>query len=277
MLPYLIAGAIGFVVGKLLEEDEAPKYADGGLIAPNGNPSNLTPQQYELVRTKAFKNWFGDWQNDPANASKVVDENGEPLVVHRGNLVNQEELGYTFNLGNNFLYGKGANNFGFFFSNELDVAKKYMLVDHFDTIQGGSITSVFIQSNKILNLLDLDLKISQDDFVEILIKKGVYFDNEYNYLQKKILDFNPDNVKVWGYNIFDYFDFFPELRNLFIKNGFNCVLFYEISRRYSKYKVYVAFEPNQIKLADGTNTTFDSNNNDIRYAKGGLMKRRSKK
>jgi hypothetical protein len=54
------------------------------LLAPNGKPSNLTSEQYNLVRTPAFKEWFGDWINDPANASKVVDENGEPLVVWRG-------------------------------------------------------------------------------------------------------------------------------------------------------------------------------------------------
>ena len=34
-------------------------------------------------------------------------------------------------------------------------------------------------------------------------------------------------------------------------------------------EVYVAFEPNQIKLADGTNTTFDGNNPDIRFDDGG--------
>ena len=34
--------------------------------------------------------------------------------------------------------------------------------------------------------------------------------------------------------------------------------------------VYVALNPNQIKLADGTNTTFDKNNNDIRFEKGGI-------
>lgn len=32
MFPYLIARAIGFVVAKLFEKDEAPKYADGGYI-----------------------------------------------------------------------------------------------------------------------------------------------------------------------------------------------------------------------------------------------------
>jgi hypothetical protein len=78
------------------------KYADGGLLAPNGRKSNLTPEQYELVRTPEFKAWFGDWEKYPQNASKVVDENGEPLVLYRGNLVNQDELGYTFTLGYNF-------------------------------------------------------------------------------------------------------------------------------------------------------------------------------
>ncbi len=90
MLPYLIAGAIGYVVGKLFKEDEAPKYADGGstLLAPNGKPSNLTPEQYKLVREPAFKQWFGDWENDPQNASKVIDEETkEPLVVYHGYLV----------------------------------------------------------------------------------------------------------------------------------------------------------------------------------------------
>jgi hypothetical protein len=61
------------------------KFADGGLIAPNGKPSNLTPEQYKLVRTNEFKAWFGDWENDPANSSKVINkETKEPLVVYHG-------------------------------------------------------------------------------------------------------------------------------------------------------------------------------------------------
>ena len=63
---------------------KAPKDSQGRLLAPNRKPSNLTERQYAQVRTKAFKEWFGDWENDPKNASKIVDENGEPLVVYRG-------------------------------------------------------------------------------------------------------------------------------------------------------------------------------------------------
>lgn len=64
--------------------DEAPRDSKGRLLAPNGKPSNLPERLYAQVRTKEFKDWFGDWQNDPKNASKVIDENGEPRIVYHG-------------------------------------------------------------------------------------------------------------------------------------------------------------------------------------------------
>lgn len=56
----------------------------GGLFAPNGKKSKLSRHQWAQVRTANFKRWFGDWESDPAKASKVVDDNGEPLVVYHG-------------------------------------------------------------------------------------------------------------------------------------------------------------------------------------------------
>lgn len=38
----------------------------------------------DQIYSKQFKNWFGDWENDSDNASKVVDKNGKPLVVYHG-------------------------------------------------------------------------------------------------------------------------------------------------------------------------------------------------
>lgn len=66
--------------------------------APNGAESKLFKtllEEFEGNRTEALKakakvyshdffGWFGDWVNDPEKASKVVDENGEPLVVWHG-------------------------------------------------------------------------------------------------------------------------------------------------------------------------------------------------
>ena len=71
--------------------------------APNGEPSKLFSDLVEhyngdrvaaiqaKARTysKSFKEWFGDWQSeDKTNVSKVVDENGEPLLVWHGTTEN---------------------------------------------------------------------------------------------------------------------------------------------------------------------------------------------
>lgn len=69
------------------QKEEVRKQYEGTdqwMKAPNGEQTNLTEDQWITVRTDAFKNWFGDWENDPENASKVVDENGEPIVVYHG-------------------------------------------------------------------------------------------------------------------------------------------------------------------------------------------------
>lgn len=52
--------------------------------APNGKDTNLSPIQWVMVRTKKFKDWFGDWEKDPQHSSKIVDENGEPKAVYHG-------------------------------------------------------------------------------------------------------------------------------------------------------------------------------------------------
>ena len=49
----------------------APRDEQGRLLAPNGKPSNLTERQYAQVRTKAFKEWFGDWENEFRNSTAV--------------------------------------------------------------------------------------------------------------------------------------------------------------------------------------------------------------
>ena len=52
------------------------------MLAPNGEPTNLTERQWLQVRTDAFKEWFGDWENEPEEASQMKDENGEPKVFY---------------------------------------------------------------------------------------------------------------------------------------------------------------------------------------------------
>ena len=67
--------------------------ADGIYMkAPNGSPTSLNERQWVQVRTRAFKNWFGNWENVPEAASRIVDENGEPLVVHHGTPLRRDQI-----------------------------------------------------------------------------------------------------------------------------------------------------------------------------------------
>ena len=81
--------------------------------------TELTYRQWVQVRTPAFKQWFGDWENDQANASKVVNEKtGEPLVVYH----NTEEQFHTFELS------KARQNVeipAFFFATNPETAEGY--------------------------------------------------------------------------------------------------------------------------------------------------------
>lgn len=60
--------------------DKAPRDSQGRLLAPNGNPSNLTEKQYAQVRTKAFKEWFGNWER-VARSSKFRESQDIPNSI----------------------------------------------------------------------------------------------------------------------------------------------------------------------------------------------------
>ena len=101
-------------------------------LAPNGKPSKLSPEHYALVRTPEFKGWFGDWEkfhngkdgngvwsDDKGEVSKVVDENGEPLVVYHGT----DKGGFTsFNEAG----GQKRGDLGIFLTPNRDMARSYV-------------------------------------------------------------------------------------------------------------------------------------------------------
>jgi len=106
------------IESQYFNDDGTPK--DSAMVAPNGEPTNLNRQQWITVRTENFKNWFGDWENNPKNASKVVDENGEPQVNYHGTDANFNEFDISVPIKN----GRGEG-VGFYFSPDKRLAKKY--------------------------------------------------------------------------------------------------------------------------------------------------------
>lgn len=98
--------------------------------APNGEPSVLFETLLEhnnqnrvnalqakaKVYTNSFKAWFGDWVNPNAkDVSKVVDKNGEPLVVYHYSEQQIEEFKESFP-ENYFAKHKGGTDRAIFFT-----------------------------------------------------------------------------------------------------------------------------------------------------------------
>ena len=204
-------------------------------LAPNGKVSNLTAEQYELVRTPAFKKWFGDWENDSENSSKVIDENGEPMVVYHGSK-------YDFNVFNPDLAGKSSRlkrtRRGVYFSSKINVAESfihnYKMDEYGLKVNDGSVYKVFLnlKTPNIINAQGKDI---------------TWWDSEIRDIEWSEVRFKDNNEK--GFIILNTIDTMGDLIE------------------YSD--IYIAYNSNQIKLADGTNTEFDEDNDDIRFAKGG--------
>lgn len=149
------------------------------LLAPNGKKSNLSKENYEYVRTEEFKNWFGDWENEPQNASKVVDYNGEPFIVYHG----------TKNIFSVFDKNKINSNYkqsiGFHFSHSYDHAKNIYAKDN------GYVKDVFLN---IRNPLLLKSKFGSGDEAEEFV------DNNRNTIKQKLSEGDFDGIIAYGAN-----------------------------------------------------------------------------
>ena len=249
------------------------------LLAPNGKKSNLTLEQWNLVRTLAFKQWFGDWENlilsklndsgiDEVSlkrledgVSKVVDENGEPKVKWRGDNNPKNVFDYI-NYDGHAVYYFGDKMF----------AESY----------GDKLNSYFINAknpfipNKLTDKEEKEIRnLLEKDANEILREavKNNGFANLYDFLDNYYLieagfNENSNSLDILLYQFKHGINYFIlELRPIieWLKNN-----------DYNGYESYegnndniAVFNSNQIKLADGTNTTFDGNNPDIRFEKGG--------
>lgn len=105
------------VYNEELQTLKSKAIANGTFMkAPNGKNSNLTERQWLQVRTKAFKEWFGDWQSNPSKASKVVDANGEPLVVYH--YTDNENLSEFSTKFDNFFSKTGGTKNAIFFTTD---------------------------------------------------------------------------------------------------------------------------------------------------------------
>ena len=176
--------------------------ADGTFMkAPNGNPTNLNERQWLQVRTKAFKDWFGDWENDPENASKVVDENGEPLVVYHGSKNNE------FTVFDSSKNKRGVK--GFYFTNSPSMGKGYGNIREFFLNIRDSYT-IDAKGNNWNNLPLKISDISKNKLDSIRLHKNSML------LALKDGEIEEDTYNFWNDRYYKYLDIYNTLGNSII-------------------------------------------------------------
>lgn len=206
------------------------------MLAPNGNPSKLNENQWLQVRTKPFLDWFGNWINNPEAASKVVDENGEPMVVYHGSN-NAKKIKEFSNARS---HGRA-----YWFSPDYDFS-----LFEFGGEKKGNILSVFLSSKNILDFREN--KEAFNDFSTWIYEKDgakASADME-SYVRASGLPSHADS------NIYEYAR----------EKGYDGVVLQErVKAMYGDDVIsYAVFDPTQIKSAISNNGEFDSSNPDIR-------------
>lgn len=77
----LINAAEAYQAQKQAQKNTAVNTAE--QMSDRGNIMQAEFERHsDITQSLQFLRWFGDWQNKPGRASKVVDENGKPLIVY---------------------------------------------------------------------------------------------------------------------------------------------------------------------------------------------------
>ena len=244
------------------------------LLVPFMNKSPKWGEKYQVAKiyqqagsiySDNFKKWFGDWENDPKNASKVVNEKGEPLLMYHGS----PEKFTIFD--SDFMSQHGSSKgYGFYFSPDKKMAEGYgdVMTVYLDIKNPLSKDKLSISRKEMKNLiLDVEKNIAEKWGSE----DGTLLDNfgdTRRYGRDRVLE---DAIDMLMENENDV-DVFWELKN--IGGDYDSVAksFRKILKKDGIItpKEYIVFESNQIKSATDNIWAFDSSNPDIRYQKHGV-------
>lgn len=235
------------------EKEKIVAYAKANgtyMTAPNGEKTKLNAEQWATVRTANFKNWFGDWENDPENASKVVDENGEPMVVWHGRSAEfntfEKKEGVRFIMG---LEDKVKAE-GFFFSPDKGLAEEF--ASNSSRHRGGkaNVVPCFLNIRKPMDLTGEDYDRIYEDVTgwEYMVGMDTQ-DNLWGIMDEEGM---ADKIKEKGYD--------------------GAIFVEEVDDSYEPTKIsYCALDANQIKSAENNNGDFSADNNDIRFSLKSMM------
>ena len=142
-----------------------------------------------------FKKWFGDWENDPKNSSKVVNEKGEPLMMYHG-------TSSDFNIFDKKLIKSTNYGKGFYFTSDLSKAQQY----------GENIKAVYLD---VKNPLDLTTSANDAEFNKWYNKKNSPYDGyivSFNDGEKMVVVNSSSQIKSATDNIGTFDANNPDIR-----------------------------------------------------------------
>lgn len=177
------------------------------------------------VGSDAFKKWFG--------GSKVVDDNGNPLVVYHGTKAFDE---YGEQEGEAIRQFAGLPNW---FAEEPYTASGYAGAE-------GTMYPVYLSIKKPLSITNFEM--NDDASAAYALANSLGVDIASLYLAKE----------AKAYNVVSS----PQFVEAAQKAGYDGIKVKE-----GDYNTYAAFEPTQIKSATGNNGEYSSNNPDISYSR----------
>lgn len=166
--------------------ERLPKDANGEVKA-----TNLPPYVRVYVRTKTFKDWFGDWENHPEKSSKLLDENGEPIMVwHSVKPFNNQKFN-IFNLKKSMFRSNNLND-SLFFSDNVIMSASYAFDPEYYMKFRGQEGDPFAE-NGIYEMLDLSVledEVSYADETEFEFLSGLRNSlyNIYSHLNGKAVN-----------------------------------------------------------------------------------------
>lgn len=251
--------------------------------------SNVNKKINKITQSQQFVRWFGDWQNSPKSASKVVDGNGEPLVVYHqtgndftvfdtkhtgaGEFDSEMPTGIFMKPTNSNIGLSGNKQMALYANirNPLTVNNRAELVRFYEQNIDG-----YKEAREDINNIDSEYEqkyenaeASEDEEYSKLWtarEQGKITEDEY---QKAIESNKLDELEEEWRNkaneaskkakslIDDYF------RN---SNYDGVIVNNDVGSFGRSTKTYIAFENTQVKSATNNIGTFDGKNPDIRYA-----------
>jgi hypothetical protein len=277
-------------------------YEKGGNLeaydfnTPTGFESKLSYIQQVLVRTKAFKNWFGDWElaartylldeqknfnKHYQNVSKVIDmDTLEPRVGYHGTSAEEEFYSFATNkeTGAGRPYGYFAQNREYSMN---FVGRKNLLYAAFLNIRNPFIARGENFTEKKMDWMDASVAIAK----RMATDKYELFSDEY--VQEIANLIKVHEGQIWGYlkktyenEKYNFWllmarDFQSEFKSFIISHGYDGIFAdeqfkdpYDAKDPSQFTNTFIIFDASQVKLADGRNLKFDPMSADIRYEKG---------